>query len=292
MIRIAVYNQLRKAARMHLPTRTACKKILLLLLAVPLFLAHAQQPVDPAADANSKKAHQLLDQMVQALGGDRWLNLTSWHTEGQLAGFDYHGRPELATLPFWDFNRVITDAHGQPQLQERVELSKHRDDVELFLDNQAWELTFKGKVALPKEASADYFTRRAHSIFTIAHLWRTDPRTLFLSEGQSMVERRLADKITLISADNLTSTIELDASSHLPLRLTFTVQNTLYGDKDEIAEEYDDYHTIQDFPTPFRITRIKNGDPVRQTYVARASYGDAADPLLYDVDHTEKSKKK
>jgi len=107
-----------------------------------------------------------------------------------------------------------------------------------------------------------------------------------------MVERHLSDKITLISADNLTATLELDASTHLPLRLTFTVPNPLYGDKDEIAEEYDDYHTIQGFPTAFRITRYKNGDEVRQTYIVHASYGDAGDPLLYDLDHTEKSKRK
>jgi hypothetical protein len=261
------------------------------LLVVLLLCLHSTawaQQADSTAEANSKKAHALLDAMVQAYGGARWLDLTSWHIDGQLAGFD-HGRPEMATLSFWDFQHVVTDAQGHKQLQERVELGKHRDDVELFIDGRAWEVTYRGRTLLPKEPAQDYAARRAHSLFTMVQVWRNDPRTLFLSKGQSMVERRLADKITLISADNLSTTLELDAATHLPLRLSFDIANPLYGDLDHEAEEYDDYQTVQGFPTAYRITRYKNGEEVRETYVTHASYGDASDPNLYDLMRTEQA---
>jgi hypothetical protein len=252
--------------------------------------ALAQQADTTAAD-NGAKARALLDAMIKALGGERWLDLDNWHTDGRTAGF-YQGKPTGDTLQFFNFSRAVTDAQGHRAVQERVELSRKRDVVELFRDGNAYELTFKGKDELPKEVVQDYYMRRAHSIDAIAHLWRNNPQTLYLYEGQSMVERHLADKITMISAGNLSTTLELDASSHLPLRLSFSVQNALYGDKDDIAEEYDDYHDVQGFPTAFTVSRYKNGDLVTQRFLTHASYGDAGDPLLYDLEHTERAKRK
>jgi hypothetical protein len=262
----------------------------LFLLACAGFL-HAQL-LESAADANSKKAHALLDQMIAAFGGEKWLALTSWRSDGQLAKFDTHGRPELTMQPYWDFTRVVTDLHGTPHLEERMELGKKRDDVEFFLQRHTWERTYKGKIELPNDIANDYFSRRDHSLFAITRLWLPEPKTLYLSEGQSMVERHLADKITIVSAGNLSTTLELDTATHLPLRLTFRVSNALYGDKDEITEEYDDYHPVQGIPTAYRITRYKNGDEVRETYVTHVAYGNAADPLLYCVEQTGKPGKK
>ena len=44
---------------------------------------------------------------------------------------------------------------------------------------------------------------------------------MILAEGTTMVERRMADKVTVLSANNDAVTIELDATTHLPLRRTF-----------------------------------------------------------------------
>ena len=66
--------------------------------------------------------------------------------------------------------------------------------------------------------------------------------------------------MTLISADNEAVTILMDVQTHLPLRRTFQWRDPVYKDKNLDAEEYDDYHTIDGFPTPFTITRFKNDD--------------------------------
>ena len=72
---------------------------------------------------------------------------------------------------------------------------------------------------------------------------------MVLYDGTSMVERRMADKVTILSANNDAVTIDLDATTHLPLRRTFQWRNTTFKDYDEDVEEYDDYHTVQGLPT-------------------------------------------
>ena len=42
----------------------------------------------------------------------------------------------------------------------------------------------------------------------------------------------------------------MDAQTHLPLRRSFEWRDPVYKDKNTDAEEYDDYHTVDGFPTP------------------------------------------
>ena len=69
--------------------------------------------------------------MVQALGGDQWLNAQNSYVEGRIAGF-YQGKPTGATVRYWDWRtpddeRIDltegkTDKHNWTQIFDRQEL--------------------------------------------------------------------------------------------------------------------------------------------------------------------------
>ena len=120
--------------------------------------------------------------------------------------------------------------------------------------------------------------------------WMKAPGVMILSEGSTMVERRVADKVTVLSANNDAVTIELDATSHLPLRRTFKWRNETFKDFDEEAETYDDYHTVQGLPTPYNITRYRNGDMVNQRFITKVAYDQALSPDLFNPDNLLKKK--
>jgi hypothetical protein len=91
--------------------------------------------------ANQKKARATLDAMVAALGGQRWLTLTSTMQQGRTSGF-YQGKPTGMTAEFYEIQKFPD--------QTRVELGKKRDVFEIISGDQAWEVTYKGKRELPK----------------------------------------------------------------------------------------------------------------------------------------------
>ena len=105
---------------------------------------------------------------------------------------------------------------------------------------------------------------------------------MIVAEGTSMVGRRLADKVTVLTANNDAVTLELDVNSHLPMRRTFQWRNPQFKDFDEYVEEYDDYQTIQNLPTAITVTSYKNGDMVGQRYLTKVTYNVPADPSLFD----------
>jgi len=109
-------------------------------------------------------------------------------------------------------------------------------------------------------------------------------------EGTTMVERRLAEKVTVLNDNNDAVTIELDSTSHLPLRRTFQWRNETFKDFDEDAEEYADYHTIQGLPTALSITRYHNGDMASQTFLLKVEYDVDAPPDMFNPDVLLKKK--
>lgn len=246
---------------------------------------HAQQPTDAIAQANDQKAKKLLDAMVDALGDLSWSSLQDWEQHGRIAGF-YQGKPTGAIVDFRSFSRI--SAPGV--IEERIEYGKKHDDVLIFTADNGYEITYQGKKELPKDMVEDYMRRRAHSIPVVMRTWVKDAKTILIYDGQTQVERHLADKVTILSPSNDAVTIEMDANSHLPVRTSFQWRDPLYKDMNTDSEEYDGYHTVQGFPTPYAVTRFHNGDMVSQRYLMGASYNIGLAPALFDPDVAAKGK--
>jgi len=254
------------------------------VLAALMFPMHGSaQAQDADVKANSDKARAALNAMVTALGGDAWLRIGDVTLEGRTSGF-YQGKPTGDITDFHDTRRFPD--------KERVELTKKRDWIVIYNGSGAWEITYKGKKELPKVETDDYLRRRDHSIESAIRVWLKDPRTVLIYDRQTMVERHLADQVTLLSADNDNLTIQMDAQTHLPLRRSFEWRDPLYKDKNEDADEYDDYHTVEGIPTPFTVTRFHNGDMTNQRFLYRASYSTAPADALFDPDVAARKLKK
>jgi hypothetical protein len=256
---------------------------LLLLLAAPLMLPAQAAPQADEGQKNAKQARAVLDAMVQALGGEAWLKMKNQVRQGQVAAF-YQGKPSGGTTKLWEF-------HAWPDL-DRIEYTSHRDVVQLYLGRAGSEVTYKGRAPLPPEQVDDFLRRRDHSIETAVKLWLNDPRTILIYDGQHLAARHLADQVTLISAENEAVTILADAQTHLPLRRSFEWRDPVYKDKNVDAEEYDDYHTIDGFPTAFTVTRFKNNEMTRQFFLTHVSYNQELPADLWSVDAAEKRIKK
>jgi len=261
-------------------------RVLLVALAVLALLSPRSMSTQTGTDAgekNAKQARAALDAMVKALGGSAWLNMQNMERDGHIAAF-FHGNPDLGTTETYEF-------HQWPD-HDRTDVTKHRDVVEFFIGRQGWEVTYRGKHAQEKDILDDFLRRRDHSIETAVKVWMKDPNTILIYEGQRMAERHLAEQVTLISPQNEAITILMDIQTHLPLQRSFEWRDPEFHDKNTDTEEYDDYHVIDGFPTPFTITRLKNGDTVRQYYVTHVSFNENLPADFWDVDAATRRIKK
>lgn len=227
-----------------------------------------------------QQGRKLLGEMVTALGGDAWLNRKNVQEYGRVGQF-FHGQSNGYTTEFDRVRQFVGSGQGEATrigfLTDKSVIlpGKKIDVVQIWKQGQGLEVTYKGKTSLPKEQVEDYYRRQHHSIEAVVNQWLKAPDVMVTYDGTSMVERRLADKITILSADNDAVTIEIDVNTHLPLRRTFQWRNQTFKDFDEDAEEYEDYHTVQGLPTAYSITRYHNGDMISQTFLTK--------PVVYDA---------
>ena len=167
---------------------------------------------------------------------------------------------------------------------------KKIDVVQIWTNGTGSEVTFKGKTTLPKDQVEDFNRNRAHSLEAVVRDWINAPGVMIMDDGTSMVGRRMADKISILTADNDAVTLELDTNTHLPLRRTFQWRNTTYKDYDTDAEEYEDYHTIQGLPTAFTTTRYHNGEMASQTFLVDVKYNADLPPDTFNIQVLLKKK--
>jgi hypothetical protein len=282
-------------------------KQLVLAFAISLLTASAQPlwsqasdipsaaPVHPAGETSDQRGRKLLAQMVEALGGDAWLHRNNMQQVGRLARF-FHGAPSGLGVEFTAIHQFPTETRFEAErvgfLTDKSIIlpGKKIDVVQIWTGGHGYEITFKGKTTLPKEQVEDFYRRRDHSIEAVINVWLKAPDVMVVSEGTDMVERRLAEKVTVLSANNDAVTIEIDATTHLPLRRTFEWRNTTFNDHDKDAEEYEDYHTIQGLPTAYSITRYRNDDMASQTFVTKVEYNVALQPDAFNAEILVKKK--
>lgn len=244
---------------------------LVILLSGCMAVAQAAQP----PDTNAQKAHAELQSMLDALGGQQYLALRNFYAYGRISGF-YHGQPTGEIENYHEWRNAAGD--------RRVEFGKKHDDVNLYVGNDCWEATYQGQRRLPEKMCKDYLRRRAHSLDTIFRKWMNNPKTLYIDDGQTLSERHLTDQITLFNAENDSVTIQIDASTHLPRSLSYQWRDPVYHDKDTERIEFDNYHLVEEVPTPFSITIFRNGNIVSQRYIYKAAYNVPLPPDAFNID--------
>jgi hypothetical protein len=233
------------------------------------------QATDAAGVVSQHKANAALAATIQALGGSTWLSVRTSREHVRIGSF-FQGNPtgEVA-------DAVISREFPS---KERIEVDKGQV-VQIYSGLNGWEITYKGKKNLPAEKVQEHVRWQRHSLQRVLDRWLGDPATVVLDEGSEQVERHLAERFTLMNVANDALTLDVDAVTHLPLRLTFEWRDPRFHDKNVDAVEFDNYHRIDGIATPFTVTRTHNGEIVEQTFLLRAEYNVDLPENAFDPDY-------
>ena len=227
-----------------------------------------------AKDPSVQKACQVLNDMLRALGGEAWLSIRDMQSEGRTYGF-YHGQPNSTGLPFWRF--------WEWPDKERVELTKQRDIVELFNGDKGYEITYKGTATQDPKELDDYIRRRDHSLEWVVRKWLPATGTTILYSGTAMVERNLADQVTVLNAANDSVTISVDGTTRLPVKVAYNWRDPQDRQFDDDSIVFSNYKLMQGVQTPFSTVRYRNGEMTSQRFVTSVTYNSNLSPTLFET---------
>jgi len=227
-----------------------------------------------AKDPGVQKAVQILNEMIRALGGDAWLNMQTMQSEGRSYGF-YHGQPNSTGIVFWRF--------WEWPDKERMELTKQRDVIELFTGDKGYEITYKGTATQEPTAMQDYLRRRDHSLEWVIRKWLSAPGATILYDGTAMVERNLADQVTVLNASDDSVTLSIDGTSRLPVKLAYSWRDPADRQFNDESTVFSNYKFVQGIETPFSIVRYRNGEMTNQRFMTSTTYNTSLAPTLFET---------
>jgi hypothetical protein len=222
---------------------------------------------------NAHQARVLLDQAIQALGGQAYLSIHDVEQEGRTYSF-YHGRPTSNGVLFWRFVEYPD--------KERLEVTKQRDVAYVYTGDKGYEITYKGAHAVEKTDLEDYLRRRRFSLDTLLRTWINDPNVALFYDGNALAGNLPAQQVTLINAKDEAVSLFFDVETHLPLKKSYKWRDPVDKQRNIEEEIYDNYRLVQGVMTAWGFTRYYNGDMQNQRFVSAIHYNQGLNQTMFD----------
>jgi hypothetical protein len=229
-------------------------------------------PALSADQEDARKAKAIVDQGIQALGGQAYLTIRDREQQGR--GYSFHHGRESGGAVFWGFAEFPD--------KERVELTKERDIAELYIGNKGYEITYKGPRPIEKKDLDDYMRRRHFSLETVLRTWVNNPGVVLLFEGPVIAAQHPAVQVTLINAENESVTLCFDDETHLPVKKSFSWRDPVDKQKNLEEEVYENYRAVSGVMAPYNVTRYFNGDMANQRFLNTVTINQGLDPAMFD----------
>lgn len=244
--------------------------------------AAAPSATTPGDQQNSRKARALLDQAMQALGGQAFLNIHDIQEEGRTYSF-HHGQPTSNGVLFWRFVEYPD--------KERIEITKQRDIAYVYNRDKGYEVTYKGAHSIETKDLNDYLRRRRFSLDTLLREWINDPGVALFYDGNALAGNLPAEQITMINPKNEAVSLYFDIETHLPLKKSYSWRDPVDKERNVEEEIYDNYRLVQGVMTAYGFTRYFNGDMQTQRFVNSAHYNQGLNEAMFDPNsHYEPNK--
>jgi hypothetical protein len=254
------------------------KALCFLLTLVATGLAQSPAPADPTD--NARKAKDVIQKTIQAMGGQAFLSFVDYKQEGRGFGF-YHGSSVGVGAPFVRY-------YAYPD-KERFEFFKEGDWVIIHNGDKGYETTFRGTREEDPKDNAEYRRRRLYMLEVVLRGWAQDPKTAFFYDGTTIAETRQVHKITLMNTNNQSVTLYINSNTYLPVKKSYTWRDPEYKEMAEESELFDNWRIVQGIATPHLYTRTRNGEMNSQRFIKTVTYNTgrgeafyAPPPLNYD----------
>ena len=235
--------------------------------------ASTPAPAIPVDQENARKAKAIIEQGIEALGGQTYLTIRDREQQGKSYVL-HHGQSSGAGALFWSFSQFPD--------KERFEVTKERDIVELYVGNKGYEITYKGVHPLEEKDLTDYMRQRRFSLETVLRTWVNDPGVVLLYEGNAIAAQHPSQQVTLVNSKDESVTLYFDVDSHLPVKKSFEWRDPIDRQKNLEEEIYDNYRPVSGIMTPYNVTRYFNGDMSRQRFLFSVTINQGLDQSMFD----------
>ena len=218
------------------------------------------------AEVRGKK---LIDEAVQALGGDNFLRMEDRIESGRAYSFY---REQISGLSIAKiYTRYLTVGKGKSGIdlgqRERQAFGKNEDSAVLFTEDNGYEISWRGSKELPKDQIERHKDTTMRNILYILRMRLHEPGMIFESRGADVFEMQPVEIVDVTDSDNRMVTVYLHQTTKLPLRQTYSRKNPETKQRDDEVTLFSRYRDAGGgVQWPHQIRRERNGEKVYEIF--------------------------
>ena len=215
-----------------------------------------------------ERGKQVVDDALAALGGPAFLAMQDRTEQGRAYSFHNSRMTGLSRA------RIATRYLLRPEppqagffgLRERQSFARKDKDLDqlpytLFLEDKAYDVTYRGAKALDPEVSTRYRDSTRRNILYLLRQRLGEPGLIIEHQGSNVVDYQPMEIVNFTDADNLVTTVYFHRSTKFPMKQRFVRRNKLRGDNDEDIAIFDKYKEVGGgVKWPLVYSRQRNGE--------------------------------
>jgi hypothetical protein len=219
------------------------------------------------AETAQEKGKRIVNECLDALGGDRYLKMENREETGRAYSFYREQLSGLSIAKIYTryYPGVPDTAHELAQ-RERENFGKKEDYGVLFTEKDAWDITYRGARPIPADRFTRYKETTLRDVFYILRVRFHEPGMIFESRGSDVIENSPVEIVDISDADNRTTTVYFHQITKLPVRQVFFRRDEVTKDRDEEVTRYTKYRDAGGVQWPFAIQRDRNGEKIYEIF--------------------------
>lgn len=239
----------------------------------------------PTVTESDKKARQVVDDAIAALGGDKFLNMEDRIESGRAYSFYNETLSGLTIAKIYTrYMAVAPDRTGEELgVREREAFGKAEDYATIFLEDSAADVTWRGSKALPQDQFDRYKDSTLRGVFYILRMRLHEPGMTFESQGADVVDHLPVDVVDITDSENRVTTGYFHQSTKLPMQQKFTWRDPKTHDPTDEITRYARYRESNGIQWPQEVTRERNGEKIFQLFADSVAFNQGVTDDKFDT---------
>jgi hypothetical protein len=235
-------------------------------------VSRAQNPDTLMPEQSTAKAKQILQQLIDGLGGPTYLDIKDSDCEGRLARFGHNGEMTGYTN-FKDFWRYPDS--------NRTEYSKKGVIINLYVGEKGWTLDKGGVSELSAASVADFQDQAKRDIHNLLRRRLNEPGMVIRYGGADIADLRPVDWVDITDSEGHNFRLAVDKTSHLLVRSVVSTADKTNEGRDVETNIYTNFQLMDGVRTAMQIAQDRNGRRSSQVFFTSCKYNSNLPPDLF-----------
>ena len=238
------------------------------------------------AETRQEKGKRLIEQALDAVGGDAFLEMRNSVRAGRAYSFYNRQVRGLARITIYDrFEELKPDAGPDwLPLSRREAYTEKGDYYALFLNGKGYEVTYRGAAPQPEDYMRRYRLASRRDIFYFMRYRLNEPGLYYYYTGTEIIDNTPCDAVDITDAEGEAITLYLRQSDGLPLSQVYLRRDPKTRIPYEERSVFGRYREVGAALLPWIIRRERDGDKVFELFANSYRVNAALAPNIFSIE--------